>query len=415
MHLGFAESTANLVDFDHGRTSLIMHRNGLESLPGTITGRFDRIAAFDAPDGGDADGYERNDAIVLELAEQTVTDLGRPTAIVGLFENTVVPAARLREHFGIPGMSMRTAVRCRDKVAMKAAVRYAGVRVPEFREVGPHTDPAGLAAIAAAMPGRVVLKPRRQAASIGISIFDSGADFLRHARSAGLPDDYQVEQFVDGSICHFDGVVRDGRIRFFSASKYLDDCTCFAFQFHDAPLATVTLDSPRIVADARHFTESVLDAVELRHGVFHLEAFITPDGHFVFLEIAARFGGAGIVKQLEQAYGVDLIEETLLACLGKPSRVAVETRPSAAAHGLLLMPIGRKSKCVVRRIRGLDRCPESVVWSDIPNIAQILEGGVGVYVSGGKFVLAGDSTESVIHALGVVMDSYAIDVDDASE
>ena len=57
-------------------------------------------------------------------------------------EAHVMPAARVREALGIPGTSVQTAFLCRDKPAMKEALRAAGI--PCARSIGAtsgRTDP----------------------------------------------------------------------------------------------------------------------------------------------------------------------------------------------------------------------------------------------------------------------------------
>ncbi len=50
-------------------------------------------------------------------------------------EAHILPAAKVREAAGIPGTSVRTAFLCRDKPAMKEALREAGVPCAQSRGV----------------------------------------------------------------------------------------------------------------------------------------------------------------------------------------------------------------------------------------------------------------------------------------
>jgi biotin carboxylase len=61
------------------------------------------------------------------LARQTRID-----RVVALEEFDVLTAAQLREHFCLPGMTSATARLFRDKMAMAAHAKQAGVNVPEF-------------------------------------------------------------------------------------------------------------------------------------------------------------------------------------------------------------------------------------------------------------------------------------------
>ena len=146
---------------------------------------------------------------------------------MGLFEHTVYPAAVLRDHFGVPGTRPQVALRCRDKVEMKRALEGSDVVVPKFWPVQESTTAAELEQLLVGIPGRVVLKPRGQAGSAGVRAFDSVADLLDQAAGAGFENGYEVEEFVEGTVCHLDGVVRDGAVGFLSVSRYLGTCLEF--------------------------------------------------------------------------------------------------------------------------------------------------------------------------------------------
>src|SRR6478735_6822012 len=72
-------------------------------------------------------------------------------------EAHVLPAAHVREKCGIPGISARTAYLCRDKVAMKEALRQAGV--PTAASAG-ISSPAEAREFVEAVGFPVILKPR---------------------------------------------------------------------------------------------------------------------------------------------------------------------------------------------------------------------------------------------------------------
>ncbi|MBF6195335.1 hypothetical protein [Nocardia implantans] len=324
----------------------------------------------------------------------------------------MIPAAMIRDRWRVPGVNAATARRFRDKITMKEALRGTGIRLPRFWKVGPETPSELIDDIVATLPGKVVMKPIDQAASVGVQIFADGAEFARYVRAEGLAEDVDVEEFIEGQICMFDGVVRDGVIRFFSASKYLN--SVFDYRTASAPVAVVTLDDPDVIERSMSFTHRVLSALGLRDSSFHLEAFVTDDDEFVFLEVACRFGGAGISAQLKSVYGVDIVDESIRACLGEPSQLTgpptMLDKAGVGASGFIWLALAEQRPCVVKRIRGLDTCPDSVLSSEIPNIGQMLNGSLGVWPSSGKFMLAGPSTSAVEADMITIADSYRLDL-----
>ncbi|MEE4493221.1 ATP-grasp domain-containing protein [Streptomyces sp. BE230] len=411
VHLGFAEQHIDSIEFGDQQVSLLVHKHVAEHMSHAARQRFARVGVLDVPHTLDFEDYDRALDQMIRLVEEFATELGPPTAVVAMYEHVTLPAARLRDHFGIPGVDAGTALLCRDKVRMKEAVRSGGVRVPVFWAVDATTPYADLERIAAALPGRIVLKPKRQAGSFGVTVLRDGTEFLAHARTHGIPDDHEVEEFIEGDVCHVDGVVRNGEIRFISASRYIGDC--FNFTNGEQHLSSVTFDDAPTLAAITEFTSLVLNSLKLHTSTFHLELFLTPDDELVFLEIANRFGGAYISNSIHAVYGVDLIRESVLACMDLPSEVGTTTgildHEGVGASGWLYPALPESEPCVVKRIHGLDTCPDSVVLSEIPNIGQILNGDITAFPSAGKFVLSGASTAEVERDIRRLAAAYAVE------
>jgi len=77
--------------------------------------------------------------------------------IVALDEFDMENVSALREHLRIPGMGLTTVRYFRDKLAMRARAREAGIRVPEFIHV---LNYDGLREFMARVPAPWLLKPR---------------------------------------------------------------------------------------------------------------------------------------------------------------------------------------------------------------------------------------------------------------
>jgi biotin carboxylase len=410
VHVGFHAAEADAAGFDAYTVTAVMRRESAARLAPDLAARFARIALLDLPDSDDLEAYDRAIDPIVELVTGLAGEFGGPAAIVGLYEHTTLPAARLREHFRVPGTDVWTATLCRDKVRMKQALEEAGMRVPRFLAVDPSTSRKDLERFARTIPGRIVLKPRSQAASFGVRILDNAAGLLALAADDRIEPGYEAEEFIEGTILHLDGIVRDGAIRWFSASKYLD--SCYSFQYEGVPLASVTLDDPVLAARTFQFTADVLRGLRLTDSAFHLEAFLTPGGELVFLEIGNRFGGAGVPDQHRVIYGVDLRRESVLACTGGLSELAVPAtaldHPAAGASGWLYMPLTEKRHCRVTCIHGQDDLPASVVRADIPAVGDVLNDSPDTWPAAGRFLLRGTSTAAVEQDMTKIAETYSV-------
>lgn len=411
VHIGFHASEAHTIDFDADHVTAVMARGSRSRLPGELAARFARIALLDLPDSADLETYDRAVDRIRDLVDDLVTEFGPPDAIVALYEHTTLPAARLREHYGVPGTTVRTALLCRDKVPMKEAVAAAGIPVPRYLAVGPETEHSELKEFLSRLPpGRIVLKPRSQGASIGVRILDDAEELLALAAAGAVEEGHEAEEFIDGPIYHVDGVVRGGEMRWFCSSRYLD--TCFNFQHGNQPLAAVTSDDPALVARMRTFTATVLDTLGLTDSTFHLELFHTPDDELVFLEIGNRFGGAGISWHQRTVFGVDLAKEAVLACLDRPSELARPTtmldQETPGASGWLYMPLADTGPSRVIGVTGIDELPDTIVSADIPAVGDVLNTGRDVWRTAGRFLVGGDSEAAVERSMTQIVDTYTL-------
>lgn len=226
--------------------------------------------------------------------------------IVALDDFDVEMAAMLREYLHVPGMGETTSRAFRDKLAMRARARSAGIACPEFVHVLNH---AAITEWTSRVAPPWVLKPRAQAAAIGIRKIASAEQLWETIHALGdAPADYVLEQFVPGDVYHVDSLVFNRRVVFATASRYGTPPMTVA---HEGGIfVTRTLpDADDIGKDLKDMNARVLDAFGLRRGVSHTEFIRDRDGRLYFLETSARVGGAFIVDVVEAATGVNLWRE----------------------------------------------------------------------------------------------------------
>jgi biotin carboxylase len=257
--------------------------------------------------------------IALADIVKAVTHLARThklDRIVALDEYDMETAATLREHLRIPGMGLTTMRYFRDKLAMRMRALDRKVRVPDFVPVVNHGD---IGYYMEHVPGPWVLKPRQEASAIGIKKIHRAEELWPVLELLGdRQSSYLLEKFLPGDVYHVDSVVSENEVVFANVSKYGKPPMNLA---HGGGIFT-TFTLPRGGEEdsaLRSMNRELIAALGLIRGVAHAE-FIKAqaDGHFYFLECAARVGGAYIHEMVEAATGISLWREWSRIEIGGP-------------------------------------------------------------------------------------------------
>jgi biotin carboxylase len=241
---------------------------------------------------------------------QAVTHLTRTQKIdriIALDEYDMETAATLREHLRVPGMGLTTMRYFRDKLAMRMKALDRDVRVPDFVPVLNHGD---IRYYLEHVPGPWVLKPRQEASAIGIKKINAAEELWPVLEQLGdKQSSFLLEKFVPGEVYHVDSVVSENEVMFASVSKYGKPPMNVA---QGGGIFTTCVIPRGGDADRglREINRDLIAALGLVRGVAHAE-FIQAhaDGHFYFLECAARVGGAYINEMVEAATGINLWRE----------------------------------------------------------------------------------------------------------
>jgi argininosuccinate lyase len=249
--------------------------------------------------------------------------------VIAPLERSIVSAAFVRSYFGMPGMDLATAAGFANKFVMKRRLRAAGIAVADFVGISGGT---GLPAAARALGWPVILKPAVGAGAQRTWRLGSGAEvngFLAGpgpAAIAGTP--MLVESYVPmRAELHCDGVVVDGATVALSASRYfrplLTDLGGLIGSY------TLTESDP-LRDELRDLHRRVVEAMGLRSGVTHLEAFLTSSG-LVMSEITCRPGGGGIAQVIQMRDGWDIWAAMVATTIGRPVAGPATAGPTATS------------------------------------------------------------------------------------
>jgi biotin carboxylase len=236
--------------------------------------------------------------------------------VLANWEVMVLTAARLRERFGVPGMTVDTVQGFRDKQLMKERVAAAGLRVPRALRV------------------RTVAETRAAAEQIGFPLIvkpiagAGSADTYRVDDAAGLDDvlarmqhirEASCEEFVDGDEYTFDTVSVAGVPAFANVAQYLPrPLVARTHEWISPVIITVRDLAQPALAGGIQLGHGVLAALGMGDGFTHMEWFRTATGEVVFGEIGCRPGGAHLVDQMNYTCDIDLFREWARAvCWGR--------------------------------------------------------------------------------------------------
>jgi biotin carboxylase len=273
------------------------------------------------------------DHVVVDAAEtQGFVDASLRFAerypVVGVFtyyEWCVEIAARVGELLGLPQCTPASATRCRDKWESREAFRRHGV--PSARSVlVADGEAAKRAALLIGYP--VVVKPRAQSASLGVSLAADERELVaafERAHSSPSNGDWEhqhgvlVEEYLDGDEISVDGVVSGGR---FQAAIFARKVLGYPPFFEE--LGHVVAEPEDVVPDARQVREIIRaahEALGVDNAVTHTELRLTSTGPKV-VEVNGRSGGDFISELGLLAGGVDLARATAFTAAGRESDVA---------------------------------------------------------------------------------------------
>jgi biotin carboxylase len=259
--------------------------------------------------------------------------------IVALDDFDVETAAMLREHLRVPGMGETTARYFRDKLAERMKARNFGILVPDFVHV---VNDAEIARFAGTTPLPWILKPRSQAAAIGMKKIERADDLWPAIEELGdRRSFYVLERFVAGDVFHVDAIVWDRQVVFQAMHQYGQPPFQVAHGGGIFTTQSVARTDPAWSA-LEKINRDVLTTFGIVRGVTHTE-FIrsAADGRFLFLETSARVGGAFIVDLVEAETGLNLWREwAKLEIAGEEGRYQVP--PVQDRYAGLLLTLARQ-------------------------------------------------------------------------
>ena len=273
-------------------------------------------------------------------------------------------AAAVREQTGIPGTSVRTAYLCRDKPAMKQALREAGIPCAMSARA---ESPQDARDFAAAVGYPLIVKPPAGAGAAGTYRVNGDAELERVIQVSGLADGHAVaiEEFVEGHEGYIDTLTIDGEVAHEFITHYYPNVLVAMRERWISPQMVTT---NRIDADGyrevRELTRKVIRLFDIGTSATHMEWFFGPKG-LKFSEIGCRPPGVGQWDVYNAANEFDLYYEWASAI----THGRIASRPSRRyAAGMIALRPDRDGR--IAGYSGVDeignRYGEHVVAAHLP-------------------------------------------------
>lgn len=314
-------------------------------------------------------------------------------AILALTERSVPFAGRLRDQFGVSGMSESSANLCHFKNQMKDVARKNGIRVADHAVITPETD---MDPLIEKWGWPLVIKEAGLSGSRGMKFCWNRTELVEAWHVGKL-----VEALVHGREMSIESLLVNGKIRFTNFTAYHR-----LFEMNLVPAKI----SKEVSEDLLDFNQRVLRAFGIQSGMTHLELFLTDAGP-VFGEIAVRPPGGHILSLIEKCYGFDPWKSVLQIELGQEPDLSSWSGKYAGAW--IVHPGAGK----LVRIQGKDvisQMPELEKLRLKVSCGQKILPRVGSGIEIGHAIFTGDTYEQVAQALDLARETLLFTVESPS-
>ncbi|MFE5219360.1 MULTISPECIES: ATP-grasp domain-containing protein [unclassified Streptomyces] len=345
----------------------------------------------------------RGEVGLTEVMKGIVNDF-QVRRIIALAEQDVQPAARMRDFFGIPGMTSRESLYFRDKNAMAARAAEEGAIVAASCQ--PHTFKT-LLSFAEKVGFPIVVKPYDGVSCTNtykvrdVAELEQLWPLIEEQRH-----DYRAEEFVHGKQFHVDAILRDGEVIFEAISEY---SATILDNIGSGPLGSVAhagTQNPKHL-DMMAQNRKIIRSFGLSTGVAHTEFYLQDDGTIVFGETAARMAGAWNTMIYSGAFGMELAYEWVRAEADPAYQWTPKVIRCAASEFLWTSHTGRIERITDReQLADLPGVVDVKIWKKLGDVIGQAEGSRGQDL--GRVIIAGETADEVRARVAEVRRTFSV-------
>jgi len=281
--------------------------------------------------------YVRIPSVVHEPSLLKAVKAAQGAAWIDRLEATVeahiMAAAKVREKTGIPGTSTETAFLCRDKPAMKDALRDAGIPCAQSTRA---TTPDEAREFAKTVGFPLIVKPPAGAGAAATYRVENEGELGRVIEESGLANGVAVaiEEFIEGHEGFLDTLTINGEVGHEFITHYYPNVLEAMRERWISPqmVATNRLDAPGY-DEVRKMARRVNQILNIGTSATHMEWFFGPKG-LKFSEIGCRPPGVGQWDVYSAANEFDLYFEWAHGIVHGSTHTAPSRRFSAGMIAL---------------------------------------------------------------------------------
>ncbi len=270
----------------------------------------------------------------VEQAVRQLQTKVRVDRLEATIEAHVMCAAKVREACGIPGTSVETTFLCRDKPAMKEALRKAGVSCAQ--SIG-SDDATEILEFVQRVGYPVIVKPRDAAGAAATYRCDDDATLTNALRESGVGQGHSVavEEFIEGHEGFWDTISVGGTVvHEFVCHYYPTVLEAMRNRWINPQfICTNRVDSAPSYAEVKALGRKVLAALDIGTSATHMEWFFGPKG-LKFSEIGCRPPGVGAWDLYSAANDFDIYREWAEAIVWSTRKQTLSRRYSAGIIAL---------------------------------------------------------------------------------
>lgn len=249
----------------------------------------------------------------LEKTVRWLQGRAKVERLEAVVEAHVMAAAKVRERCGIPGTSVKTTFLCRDKPAMKEALRAAGI--PCAQSIG-SADPAEIRDFVERVGFPLIVKPRDAAGASGTHRVDNPGELHDALVACGVErgQSVAIEEFIEGHEGFYDTITVDGRVVHDFVSHYYPNVLEAMRTRWISPqfVSTNRLDAAPGYAQLTEMGQRVIEALGIGTSATHMEWFFGPKG-LKFSEIGCRPPGVRAWDLYAAGNEMDIYREWAMA------------------------------------------------------------------------------------------------------
>ncbi len=270
----------------------------------------------------------------VEQAVRRIQTKVRVDRLEATVEAHVMSAAKVREACGIPGSSVATTFLCRDKPAMKEALRKAGVACAQ--SIG-SSDVAEIRDFVRRVGFPVIVKPRDAAGAAATYRCDSEATLNHALHESGVEHGrgVAVEEFIEGHEGFWDTISIGGTVVHEFVCHYYPTVleAMRARSVNPQFICTNRIDAGSSYDEVKAMGRKVISTLGIETSATHMEWFFGPKG-LKFSEIACRPPGVGAWDLYCAANEVDIYREWAEAVVWSTHKQKLSRRYSAGIVAL---------------------------------------------------------------------------------